>query len=115
MKILEYKYKIRLTMMTDGSEIEYSLENFLLDFGIYGADAEEFGNYKFDLINRESKKVIYSDLLKDGDRPPYYIVSRLLDGIPEERAIPKKTITTLGELLKSKQITLSLKDSHEGE
>jgi hypothetical protein len=113
MRILEYKYKIRLTMMSDGAVLEYSLEDFLSNFCGF-MPIEEFASCNFGLFSREKRKAIYSEVFKDGDRPQLYIVSRLLGGIPEDKAISKKTLTTIGEILKSKQITLGSKDLHEG-
>lgn len=111
MKIQEYKYKIRLTMMTEPLVLEYSLEDFVTNYG--WASFNEFPFCNFELISREKGRVIYSEIIKSGERAPTYIARALLDGASEERAIPKKTLATIGEMLKAKKTIVGPKDSHE--
>jgi hypothetical protein len=57
-------------------------------------------------------KSIYSEAFKDGELLQSHVVSRLLDGIPEDRLFLKDF--DYRRNLKYKQITLGSKDLHEG-
>lgn len=97
MKIQEYKYKIRMTQR-DGTVEVLSLQKSLdlwdgLWLGI------SWPHCTIEIINREKHKVIYEIVCHEPEQMPYYIVEQLLDGVPEHKAIPKKTLVTIGELI----------------
>lgn len=77
---------------------DYSLQEFIDEFGHWGDGLTD--NCIIKIINREKHKVVFSESFKAYDRPPSYIITRLLDGMSEEAAIPKKTIASIGEIIK---------------
>lgn len=105
MKILEYRYKLRMTTLSNNAVTEMSLDEFIENYGWSLSYGEEIEGYKAEVINRDSKKVVYSDTIKDGSSGPLnYVLRKLMNGVPEEKAIPRKTLANIGEILKSKKL-----------
>lgn len=100
MKIVEYRYKILMTGSSTYPDKEYSLQDFIEEYSLWYT--EDLYPCKIEILNREKHKIVYSQIFKDGDRAPSYIMNSLLEGVPEHKAIPKNTMTTFGDIIRFK-------------